>query len=321
MAGATHNIVDGVNYRSCSTSPTANDCRDGAGGIDANQTMKSVVTPGNWRFQGLITPSSFDASGNINYTTTFQANKDARAVIAWDSTATCTNLGTSTQSCSSDVLNADLDLSVLNPSGTTVASSASFQNSAEVVDFRPTVTGTYTIRVHNFRFDAGTTTFLGVAWNKNIKDSLTPVTGATNFALNTTKTNQTTDKGKSFWDAYSGTPSTCATFLNPENGLEKVYKVVTSSTGQITASLSSVVAFPGVASDVDAIILKKSGGANTQNTKVVACGDNSAVASGQPAGTYYVVVDGFNGSVATFSLTVSFAAGAVASPPEPLPPR
>jgi hypothetical protein len=321
MASATHNIVDGVNYRDCAGSPTSNDCRDGAGAIDAFQAITNVVTPGNWAFPGLISPASFDASGNINFTTTLTKGKNTRAVIAWDSTAACTNLGTTSQACSSDVLNADLDLSVLDPNGVSVASAASFQNSAEVVDFKPAITGTYTIRVHNFRFDAGTNTFLGVAWNKNIADSRTPATGVKNFALNTTKTNQTNDKGVSFWDTYSGPAASCASFLNPETGLEKMFKVTTSATGQITASLSSIVAFSGVSSDVDAIILKKSGPANAQNGQVVACGDTTAVASAQPAGTYYILVDGFSGSVAKYSLTVNFVAGAVASPQEPLPPR
>jgi len=89
-----------------------------------------------------------------------------------------------------------------------------------------------------------------------------------------------------------------------------VYKVTTSATGQLTATLSNIVGFTGVNNDVDVIILKKSGAANSQNTQVVACGETTAIASGQPAGTYYVVVDGFAGAVAKFNLTVNFAAGA-----------
>jgi hypothetical protein len=271
----------------------------------------------------LITPTSFDANGNIEYTTSFSKNKNARVVIAWDSTATCTNLGTGTQSCASDVLNADLDLVVLAPNGTTVATSSSFQNSAEVVDFKAPVAGTYTIRIHNFRFDAGTNTFLGVAWNKDIADTRTPLTGPTSFALNTTKANQTTDKGRSFWDSYSGPAASCAAFLSPETGLEKVYQIKTTSTGTIAASLTNIVAFTGVSSDVDVVILKKSGAANNQNSQTIACGDASASAANQPAGTYYVVIDGFNGSVAKFSLTVNFTAGATAAGAlaEPLPQR
>jgi hypothetical protein len=319
MAGATHNIVDGANYTSCSTSPIAGDCRDGAGALDAYQTIQNIVTPGNWRFPGFITPSSFDAAGNIDYPVSIGSGKNIRVAIAWDSTAVCSNLGTSSQGCSSDVLNADLDLQLVNPAGTVVASSSSFQNSAEVIDYKTTTSGTWTVRIRNFRFDAGTNTYLGVAWNLNTVDSRNPLTGATSFALNTTKTNQTTDKGRSFWDTYSG--AGCDAFLSAETGLEKVYTVNTSSTGAIQASLSTIVGFSGVNSDIDVIILKKSGAANSQNTKVVACGDTSATASGQPAGTYYVVVDGFAGSVAKFNIAVNFTSGAAAASVAPVPVR
>ena len=148
-----------------------------------------------------------------------------------------------------------------------------------------------------------------------------PLKGVVSFALNTTKTNQTTDMRPSFWDTYSGPAAGCAGFLNPENGLEKVYKVTTTSVGSITASLSNIVAYPGVNSDIDVIILKKSGAAINQNSQVVACGDTSAVASSQPAGTYFVVVDGFSGSVAKFNLTVNFASGAAPLHDQTLPAR
>src|SRR5207247_8470270 len=119
----------------------------------------------------------------------------------------------------------------IDPFGTPVAASATFQNSAEVIDYTTTVSGTFKIRVHKFRFDAGTNTHLGVAWNLNTEDSLNPLTGATTFTLNTTKTNQTTDKGYSFWDTYSGPASGCVRFLHPDTGLKKVYHIATSSLG------------------------------------------------------------------------------------------
>lgn len=109
MAGATHNIVDAVNYKVCpNISSLTPDCRDGAGAIDAYQTIQNIVVPGNWRFLGPITPSSFNAAGNIEYTTSLNKGKNVRVVIAWDSMAVCSDLGTGSQSCASDVLNADL---------------------------------------------------------------------------------------------------------------------------------------------------------------------------------------------------------------------
>jgi hypothetical protein len=308
MAGATHNIIDGMNYQDCPASPVADDCRDGAGAIDAYQTIQNVVVPGNWRFPGLIAYDSFDAAGNINYPVSIDSGKNIRVVIAWDSTAACSGLGTPSQGCASDVLNADLDLFLIDPSGAVVARAASHQNSAEVIDYRTTTSGTYTIRVRRWRFDAGTNTYLGVAWNLNTRDTRHPLTGVTTFPLNTTRTGQTTDKGRSFWDRYSGPGATCG-FLSAQTGLEKVYQITTPSTGQITARLSNLVAYPGVNSNLDVMILQAGGSPETLSTQVVACGSTTAVASGQPTGVYYIVVDGRDGSVAQFDLTVNFAAG------------
>ncbi|CAN5370321.1 hypothetical protein BH23CHL1_BH23CHL1_19310 [soil metagenome] len=325
MAGATHNIVDGVNHRDCPNSPVPNDCRDGAGAIDAAQTILNIVNPGNFQFSGSITPTStyWDANGNHDIPVTIGANKNIRVALAWDSTATCASLGTGSQACNVDVLNADLDLHLIAPNGSAVAFASSFQNSAEVIDFTTTVSGTYTVRVKRFRFDANTTTFAGVAWNLNRNDGRTPLTGVTSFALNTTKNTQTTNRTSSFWDSYNGTPSGCVSFLSAETGLEKVYQIKTTKKGAITATLSNIVGFPGTGSDLDVIILKKTGGANVQNGKMIACGDTVASISNQPAGTYLIVVDGFAGSVANFSLKVNFVAGTTStlSPQEPLPQR
>jgi hypothetical protein len=46
---------------------------------------------------------------------------------------------------------ADYDLKVLGPSGTVIASSGSWDNTYEIVDFTPSVSGTYTIQVHKDR--------------------------------------------------------------------------------------------------------------------------------------------------------------------------
>ncbi|GIH02709.1 hypothetical protein Rhe02_07760 [Rhizocola hellebori] len=310
MAGATHNIVDGFNNVDCASSPIPGDCRDGAGAIDANQSINNVAVPGNWSPATFLTDVTAPTGSNIDRTTTLTAGRPARAVIVWDSFASCANAAGG--DCATDRLGADFDLSVIDPSGNVVASSASFQNATEVVDFTPAVSGTYTIRTHVFRFDAGTSTYFASAWNKNTSDAITPITGVTGFTLNTTRTGQTTDKGHSYWDTYSLAPggqANCPSFLNPETGLEKVYQITTPSSGRITATLSSIVGFPGVAQDVDVVLLRRFGAANNQNGQVVACGDVTLSASAQPAGTYYVVVDGFQGSVANFSLNVGFVSG------------
>jgi hypothetical protein len=56
---------------------------------------------------------------------------------------------------------ADLDLQVKNPSGSLVASSSSFDNTYEIVEFTPTVTGYYTIDVAKWRCDLAPN---GIGW-------------------------------------------------------------------------------------------------------------------------------------------------------------
>ena len=303
MAGATHNIVDGANYRDCSGSPVASDCRDGAGAIDADKTISGIVAPGNWRFPGSISPSSFDANGNIDTVASLTAGSPARVTIAWDSTSNCTSL---TSSCgTSDVLNADLDLHVLDPNGNLVCASASWQNSAEVCDFTPSVSGNYTIRVHSYRFDANTSTWLGLAWLPSTTDDKNPLSVVTDVALGTTLTNQTNNLGQSYWDVYSNAGGgTC--YGTNQTGPEKIYRVTTAQPGQLTATLSNISGFPNLGADPDVIILRAGGSPDSQNTQMVGCGDFQAVASSQPAGTYYVVVDGYLVSVANYNLNISF---------------
>lgn len=305
MAGATHNVADGGGYTRCPTSPTPNDCRDGAGGIDAYQTIQNVVVPGAWRHLSGITRASFDAAQNIEQVVTIPAGRAVRAVIAWDSTAACTQLGSGAQDCTRDGLNADLDLLLIAPNGTVVARSASLQNSAEVIDYTATIAGNYTIRVHWSRFNVGTSTDLGIAWNLDKRDLNTPLTKAITMAPGTTRVNQTTDRGASFWDAYTG--NGCDGLLLSMTGLEKIYRVTTTTVGDITAAISNVVDYPGVNSSLTVTILRKSGPANLQNSQVVGCSffGDVVTATAQPPGTYLVVVDGFNGSVARFDLSVT----------------
>jgi hypothetical protein len=320
MAGATHNIVDGAGYTACATSPVANDCRDGAGAIDAWQTY-AIVNAGAWRHLPSIVANSFNSAGNIDYQVTIPAGHNIRVALAWDSTATCTNLGTAQQACASDRLNADLDLHLLDSNGVRLATAASMQNSAEVLDYRTSgATRTYTIRIHRTRFDAGTNTYAGVAWNLNATDTFNPLTSAIPVALNSTISGQTTDQGRSYWDSYSGPATQCLSFLRNETGLERVYRVTTTTKGTLTATLSNIAGYGGVNGDIDVIILGRNGTPEAQNGQTVGCGETSAVAAQLPAGDYYVVVDGNAGSVARYNLAVSFATNASTSS-QPLPQR
>ena len=90
-----------------------------------------------------------------------------------------------------------------------------------------------------------------------------------------------------------------------ETGPEKVHKITTTVSGNITAALSNL------ASDLDVFIL------NACNTNsCVAYATNTATYLNAPPGTYYIVVDGYNGVSGSYTLTVN-----IPTPSTPTPTR
>ncbi len=131
--------------------------RDGAGGIDLH-TADEVVE-NDWYTSLYLTPASFDVDDHYELTVPAQAGERVRAVIAWNSNPAV--------DYSTDPLDADLDLYVLDPDGTLLLgdgeTSESFDNSFEIVAFDAAKTGDYTLRINRHRFD-GTSEEVGVAW-------------------------------------------------------------------------------------------------------------------------------------------------------------
>ena len=143
LAGARHNIEGSARLSN----------KDGAGGVDAKASFDSAA---NDRYRWLyLTTSSFDGSGNYTITTgSIPKGSRVKIALAWDSTPN--------SSYSSDPLKADLDLWITGPGGF-AQYSLSWDNSYEIVDFTAPATGSYTIKVHKFRFD-GSVEYAGVAW-------------------------------------------------------------------------------------------------------------------------------------------------------------
>jgi hypothetical protein len=131
--------------------------RDGAGGIDLH--MADEVLENNWHTSLYLTPASFDADDNYDLTMPVQAGERVRAVIAWNSNPAA--------DYSTDPLDADLDLYVLDPDGALLLGdgqySESFDNNFEIVEFDAPKTGDYTLRINKHRFD-GASEEVGVAW-------------------------------------------------------------------------------------------------------------------------------------------------------------
>ncbi|MBI2381844.1 MAG: S8 family serine peptidase [Gammaproteobacteria bacterium] len=136
LAGATDAIAGGVD-------------KVGAGGIDF---LSAYYNGWFWYWQGSNGAfSGFDsgdgaADGYITKTHTLNAGTPVRVAIAW------LNRGTYTYDHMADAhpIGQDLDLTVLAPNGSVVASSASYDNAYEVVNFTPSVSGQYKIRVKRF---------------------------------------------------------------------------------------------------------------------------------------------------------------------------
>lgn len=129
--------------------------RDGAGGIalDRVDDVAGGVTGGaSGQGYNCASPVNIDvalpwlASGILT-----------RIAIVWDNDPAYVNYATRPS--------ADLDLRILSPGGATVASSASWDNTYEIVEFTPTTTGFHRIRVNKFRCDRSPQ-WLGWAWRQ-----------------------------------------------------------------------------------------------------------------------------------------------------------
>jgi len=143
LAGATDNVEGAAGLSE----------KDGAGGVNALTSYNSVINNRfTWRY---VTPSSFDASRNITIDMGWvNAGQRVKVALVWDSTPTSDYL--------TDPLKADLDLYVYGP--TQAQYSVSWDNSYEIVDFTAATSGSYQIKVHNWRFD-GVNEYVAVAWS------------------------------------------------------------------------------------------------------------------------------------------------------------
>jgi subtilisin family serine protease len=145
MASATHNI-EGASRLSD---------QDGAGGLVASRAVGIVESPDAWngiRYE-CSTPRTLDlTTRNVGQRT------HHRVAISWTTDPTFADY---TQRPS-----ADIDLQVVDSQGRVVASSASFDNATEIVEFDAWTGGSFTVRAVNFRCDRPT--FLGWAWDTSL---------------------------------------------------------------------------------------------------------------------------------------------------------
>jgi len=96
---------------------------------------------------------------NVRVTT---AGLSLRAVLAWDSTAACTN-GSDPSSCTQNTLDADLDLYLYDTFGNLIKKSSSYDNSYEFIQIPIEANKTYLLKVKKYS-NANQSTYFGLAW-------------------------------------------------------------------------------------------------------------------------------------------------------------
>jgi hypothetical protein len=146
MATALHNIEGATRLSEV----------DGAGGIRvdlADAVVRRQAGGYGGRSYSCSTSRNLDVA-TLNLT----AGVPVRVVITWD-----TNPGYLSYR---QQPSADLDLRILDPRGATIAGSASWDNTYEIVEFTPTTSGPHRLRVYRYRCALlwGNPKWLGWAW-------------------------------------------------------------------------------------------------------------------------------------------------------------
>jgi hypothetical protein len=157
QATANFQQADGSNFS------TWSDGKDGTGMLDAWYAVLACKARANntssyFRAHdyGYISNASF-TNGYMNETwkvKTGTTNSKIRVAFTWNSKTTS----------SSSVLDADLDLRVYAPNGSLVATSSSYDNNNEFVEFTPPMTGSYTIKVRCYSAPSNFSSYFGVAF-------------------------------------------------------------------------------------------------------------------------------------------------------------
>jgi subtilisin family serine protease len=135
--------------------------KDGAGGIwavEADWVARNNSTHGRWGGDEYDctsnTPTAWDAT-----TMSLTAGHKTRVVLVWDQNPDYSFYATQPS--------ADLDLQIWRTTSplqkTPVAESSTWDNTYEIVEFTPSVTGTYSLRINKFRCDL-TPGYMGWAW-------------------------------------------------------------------------------------------------------------------------------------------------------------
>ncbi len=138
--------------------------KEGAGILDARWAREIVANGKCWN------PTVYDDGFPYNKTITISANENSviRVCIFWLRQNSVSNPH-ATGSVSTGTMS-NLDLYILNPSGSIAAASTTTMGNFEIVQFTPHMTGTYTIQIRDLGGHSGKD-YIGIAmWSGNIGD-------------------------------------------------------------------------------------------------------------------------------------------------------
>lgn len=162
LATANYQRADGADYSKYA------DGADGTGLVNSYyarptaSNRESGTTP-QFRAHdyGLMTASDFRGGMFTKEwkAQTYSSRSRIRVALTWNS-----KVAASGGVPSSSVLNADLDLWVYDPDGHLIAASTTWDNSWEFVEFTPSKTGVYTIKVRGYSVPSDFSSWYGVAW-------------------------------------------------------------------------------------------------------------------------------------------------------------
>jgi serine protease AprX len=154
LAGTTHKTS--VDYGEYLMSPGYSN-KEGAGVIDAKGIFTCVSGDAYTHLQ--LTQSQFPYQRSLNVSTTA---RPVRVSLTWMKQYTLSAVSNPDAKITERLLS-DLDLEVYDPSGNMVGSSISAANNVELVEFNPTVTGTYQIRVVSYAMQ-NDSEWISLAW-------------------------------------------------------------------------------------------------------------------------------------------------------------
>ncbi|HET6201442.1 MAG TPA: S8 family serine peptidase [Planctomycetota bacterium] len=169
MASAWHNVEGAALFSD----------KDGAGAIHALAADRVVQRGANGFVRGILTPSSFNATGQFDLPFPLERNNRTRVVLSWDSVAS------GPPGYTSDALAAAFDLYALDPSGGTVASASHPFSSFRILDFVPATSGVYTVRLQQTLFTGASEPY-AVAVSQFFDSFTNRVSGAATLPLGVT---------------------------------------------------------------------------------------------------------------------------------------